>query len=57
MTEAIREVLVLCEVVEAAELNAIEGGGLAPDFCVGPLPLVRPKPQPPWWPPFHPLKS
>jgi hypothetical protein len=44
MTESVREEPVPRAVIEAAELNAIEGGGLTPDFCVGPLPPIRPKP-------------
>jgi hypothetical protein len=50
MTESVREELVPRAVIEAAELNAIEGG-LTPDYLVGPLPPVRPKPS--WWPPFQ----
>jgi hypothetical protein len=53
MTDSTREEEVPRAVIEAAELNAIEGGGLTPDFCVGPLPPVRPKP--PWWPPCKPF--
>jgi hypothetical protein len=51
MRESVREEVVPRAVIEAAELNAIEGG-LTPDYLVGPLPPVRP--MPPWWPPWKP---
>jgi hypothetical protein len=45
MTESVREEEVPRAVIEAAELNAIEGG-LTPDYGGTGLPSYRP----PWWP-------